>query len=179
MSNAVAPSRAFFRPTTPEDIQELSLTMREEDRLEVLYSTGDTPLHALLRGVEVSNETCTIEWNGKVVAIFGVGGILGQVGCPWMLGTPDIARLGKYILKLAIAVFDGYLKDYGYLTNVCWSQNVVHISWLKRLGFKFEGGTTLNGEMFLQFHKGTYVRPYDGNDGDINDIPSVTAAAAS
>jgi hypothetical protein len=152
MSSEAARSKPFIRLTVPSDIQELSLTMRQEDREEVFHSSGGTPLSALTRGLSASHTCHTIEWNNKVVAIFGVGGVLGSWGSPWMLGTDDLRRCWS-LLRECREILKGYLEDYKYLSNACWSKNDVHIKWIKWLGFTFEGSDIRNGETFLHFHK--------------------------
>ena len=156
MSNAVVRSRPFIRHTTIEDIRELSLSMREEDKLEIILSSGTPPYTVLLRGYTDSNSVATIEWDGRVMALFGVTGIKGEWGCPWMLGAGDLKRC-KSLLRECRKVLSGYLDDYTYLTNACWSGNLVHIKWIEWLGFTFSGSDTRNGELFLHFHKGSHV----------------------
>ena len=157
MSSAVALCKPFIRSLQKGDAEELAITMRQADRDEILHSNCGSPLSALLTGIHLSASTHTIEWNGKVVAIFGVCGTKGEVGVPWMLGTDDIKRCRKSLLRGCREVVDGYAKDFPYLTNACWSKNVVHIDWIKWLGFTFEGSDLRNGETFLHFHRRTYV----------------------
>lgn len=126
--------------------------MRQEDREEVFHASGGTPLSALTRGLSTSHTCHTIEWNNKVVAIFGVGGVLGSWGSPWMLGTEDLRRCWS-LLRECREILEGYLEDYKHLANACWSKNDVHIKWIKWLGFTFEGSDIRNGETFLHFHK--------------------------
>lgn len=156
MSNAAARSKPFIRPTALSDIQELAATMRKEDRDEIFLSSGATPLEALTRGFYYSNAISTIEWEGRVMAIFGIAGFKGVEGQPWMLGAPGIERC-RSLLRECRKVLQGYTEDYRYLSNACWSKNTVHIEWIKWLGFNFSGSDTRNGELFLHFHKGYHV----------------------
>lgn len=152
MSSVPLPSKPFIRPTTAMDIMGLSLTMREEDRMEVFHSSRGTPLDALVKGVGLSSEVFTIEKHGLPVAIFGVIGTPGAGGCPWMLGTDELPHC-KSLLRECREIVQRYTKEYRYLTNACWSKNDVHIEWIKWLGFTFEGSDIRNGETFLHFHK--------------------------
>ena len=156
MSNAAVRSKPFIRRTTLEDIQELAATMRKEDMDEIRLSSNATPLEALTNGHIYSNTTSTIVWEGRVMAVFGVVGVKGVGGCPWMLGAPGIERC-RSLLRECRKVLQGYTEDYGYLTNACWSKNTVHIKWIEWLGFNFSGSDTRNGELFLHFHKGSHV----------------------
>ena len=156
MSSAVALSKPFIRRVYQKDILELAQTMRQEDREEVFHASRKTPFAALATGMKISNTAHCIEWKGRVVAIFGVCGTKGVVGIPWMLGTDDLSRC-KSLLRECREILKGYALDYPYLTNACWSRNVVHINWIKWLGFTFEGSDIRNGETFLHFHRRTNV----------------------
>ena len=153
MSSEASRSKPFIRLTVDADVHELALTMRKEDADEVFHSSRSTPFAALDQGYFTSHTCHTIEWNNKVVAIFGIGGELGVVGVPWMLGTDDLRRCWS-LLRECREIIRGYLEDYRYLTNACWSKNIVHINWIKWLGFTFHGEDIRNGETFLHFHKG-------------------------
>ena len=158
MSSAAARSKPFIRETREGDTLELAATMRQADRDEIWHASRVAPLESLEAGLRLSSSTHTVEWDGKVIAIFGVCGTLGhEVGVPWMLGTDDIQRCRKSLLRGCRAVVDGYANAFPYLTNACWSKNVVHINWIKWLGFTFEGSDLRNGETFLHFHRRTYV----------------------
>jgi hypothetical protein len=153
MSNAAGRSKAFIRPTVEFDLHELALTMRQEDVEEVFHSSRGTPFAALHRGYADSNTCHTVEWDNKVVAIFGVTGEKGVWGSPWMLGTADIKECWG-VSRGCKRIISGYLADYKHLSNACWSKNEVHINWIKWLGFTFHGEDIRNGETFLHFHKG-------------------------
>lgn len=151
MSNVVKLSKPFIRETTTSDVLELSQTMRPEDVEELYHSSHNHPLHALSRGFDASSSIFTIEWQGEVVAIFGVVGTPGQGGSPWMLGSPKLNRCWS-LLRECRQVLSGYVKEYQYLTNAVWAKNATHIKWLQWLGFIFEGSDLRNGETFLHFH---------------------------
>ena len=152
MSSAAVRSKPFIRETTLRDIAELAVTMREEDRMEVSFSSGGSPLDALMDGYLLSDQVATIEANGRVVAIFGVCGTTGSIGCPWMLGADGLEKC-RSLLRECRTILQGYTEEYHYLTNACWSKNVAHVDWIKWLGFTFEGSSVRNGETFLHFHK--------------------------
>lgn len=157
MSNAASLSNAeakpFIRSLQKGDVAELARTMRWEDAEEIRLSSDGTTLSALVTGT-TGSPCSVIEWQGRVVAIFGISGLKGSYGIPWMLGTDDIKRIRKSLLRNCREVVQGYLKDYPYLTNACWSKNTVHIDWLKWLGFTFQGEDIRKGEVFLHFHQG-------------------------
>ncbi len=100
----------------------------------------------------MSRDCFAIERQGRVVALFGVVGIPGEIGCPWMLGTEDLRRCWS-LLRECRRRLDSYLQQYRHLTNAVWAQNEVHIQWIKWLGFTFEGSDVRNGQTFLHFHR--------------------------
>lgn len=156
MSNAAGLSKAFIRPATLKDIKELARTMRPEDRAEIRLSSGATPLVALTKGFVLSSSCSAVVRDGKVMAVFGVVGIAGVSGSPWMLGAPGIEQC-KSLLRECRKLLQGYLADYSYLSNACWAGNLVHIRWIKWLGFTFSGSDFRSGELFLHFHKDSHV----------------------
>jgi len=146
--------KPFIHPLQPGDVEELSQTMRPEDVEEVRLSCDETTLNTLLIATATTSSCSVIEWKGKVVAIFGISGVKGLYGVPWMLGTDDIKRVRKFLIRGCRDMASKYLEDYSYLTNACWSKNTVHIDWLKWLGFTFQGEDIRKGEVFLHFHQG-------------------------
>lgn len=156
MSSAAVLSKPYTRRTLIGDLDELALTMREEDKQEVRFSSGRDPLDALLFGYQLSNEASTVIRQGKVVAIFGVVGTKGVIGSPWMLASEDLVHC-KSLLRECRQILQRYTEEYQYLTNACWSKNEVHVNWIKWLGFKFEGEDIRNGETFLHFHRRLHV----------------------
>lgn len=148
--------KPFIRRCTEFDIEELSLTMRKEDVEEILHASGRTPREVLLSGFASSEVIRVIEWNGEVAAIFGVVGVLGRAGAPWMLGTDDLRRCWS-LLRECRAYVEQITQKYHYLTNAVWAKNEVHIKWIKWLGFTFHGSDIRNGETFLHFHRSTHV----------------------
>lgn len=156
MPNIVRPSKPYIRQSTPEDAYVLARTLREDDLLEIWHSSRGSPLDALRRGYMDSTAPFTIVWGDQVVAMFGVVGVKGEHGSPWMLGTEDLRRCWSLLRECRQRV-EGYLLDYPVLGNAVWSKNSVHINWIKWLGFQFEGSDIRNGETFLHFHRSKYV----------------------
>ena len=159
MSSALALCKAverpFIRDCTTHDIEELAVTMRPEDVAEIMHSSGRSPLKTLWLGFHASEVLHTIEWQGRVVAIFGVAAGT-NMGIPWMLGTDDLRRCWS-LLRECRKLLEGYTQKYHYLTNAVWSKNEVHIKWIKWIGFQFEGSDVRNGQTFLHFHRSINV----------------------
>lgn len=149
-------SKPFIRTATEADVHELGNTMRLEDVAEVWFSAHVSPLEALKRSRSASFETRAVEWQGRVVALFGVSPSMGG-GCPWMLASDDLTAIRKSFLRGCHQVVDGWLKKHGRLANSVWAENHTHIQWLKWLGFTFNGESVRNGQTFLHFHKEHHV----------------------
>lgn len=142
----------FIRKAGGLDVPRLASGMREEDRQEVWHSSRKSPLQALLQGCR-AGPCWAVERAGDVVAMFGVVGVAGQIGAPWMLASDDLKAIRKTFLRECRPVVDGWTAEYSYLTNAVWSKNTTHIEWLRWLGFQFEGSDIRNGETFLHFHR--------------------------
>lgn len=155
MSNAVSRSKHVVRDTTVKDCAELSVTMREEDKQEVWHASGSSASEALLKGFSISRLCWTLEWNGKVVAIFGVSGKKGETGIPWMLASNDLVRIRKTFLRECRSYLNKMQEHHPVLANLAWTKNTVHIQWLKWLGFEFQEPQPYgpNGELFTAFYK--------------------------
>jgi hypothetical protein len=134
----------------------LAANMREADRAELWHSSRADPEAALRKGLALGR-SWAVEWEGRVVALFGCAGTPGETGFPWMLASDDLTAIRKSFLRGCRPVVEGWLQEHPTLTNAVWSGNEVHIQWIKWLGFTFYGSTLRNGETFLHFHRSTHV----------------------
>lgn len=154
MSNEAKLSKPFVREAVLTDCEELAAAMRQEDVQELWYHSRTCPLDALVNGFEWGN--CkTVEWHGRVVAMFGVSGNLNGVGVCWMLASDDLVKIKKSFLKECRKYVRDMHKDYPVLGNMVWAGNAVHIQWLKWLGFQFQPAVACgaDGELFHEFFK--------------------------
>lgn len=154
MSNEVKQSKPFARASKLKDCAELAVTMREEDKQEIWHFARSSPLDALKNGYSLSRRCFTIEWNGKVVAMFGVVGEIGQIGVPWMLASDELPKIRKSFLKEAKKYLEIVFKDYPVLANYAWAKNTVHLNWLKWLGFTLCDPEPMgvDDELFISFY---------------------------
>lgn len=155
MSREVEASKPFVRSSKPTDCHELSLTMREEDKREIYHWDRLSPLTALFDGF-TAGKCWTVEWKGKVVAMFGVAKTKDpNVGQPWMLASDDLKRIRKSFLKECHAYVELMFDGYQVLSNHAWAKNDIHIQWLKWLGFKFFPAKHMgyDRELFYEFYK--------------------------
>ena len=158
MSHIQDTSKPHYRPAERDDIGHVARLMRPEDRDEIFHAAQVSPFVALYNGMAYSDEVYTIVGSeGQPVAMFGVGkGHFGG-GVPWLLGTPDLDGLAMPFLRQNKAVLKKWLDHYQYLENYVWEKNVVHIKWLKWLGFEFEAALPMgkSGERFHRFFMGS------------------------
>ncbi len=134
------PEVKFAKPTH-DLVRVLASNMRGCDRTEVWLSHGYTPLEAAQISVGKSKSECYAAVAGDVLlAIFGVGKAspLALTGCPWFLGTEELAAYHPEMAKLSQPVIEYFRGGYTRLENYVHDGNVVSIRWLKRCGFTIE-----------------------------------------
>ena len=133
-------SRKKIVPTTVPHIEELAETMRQCDVDEVWASSHTTPLEALQRGVQFSQEPFTGLMDGKVVCIFGVSQIspLSEEARPWLLASDLIDETAHTFLRVNRVYIREIKKKYPFLQNWVDCRNEKAIRWVKWLGFKFD-----------------------------------------
>jgi len=155
MSREVNRSKPFVRPTVAGDCTELAVTMRVEDREEIWHSSEVSPIVALNYCLSLSALCFTVEWEGKVVAMFGVSRKDELVGVPWMVASEDLKKIRKSFLKESKAYLEQMFQGYEILSNTAWSKNTIHIQWLRWLGFSFLPSKPVGkgGELFYEFYK--------------------------
>ena len=146
------------RPTRVSDIPYVAEFMREEDVAEVRAQSGQTPQLSLLHSFFKGDPCMTmIGRDGRPMGMWGVVPQRADVGCIWMLCTDDLAldRLNAMrFLREARVHLDAIQARYRVLCNLADARNVVHIKWLRWMGFTFikshpQYGT--EGRLFLEF----------------------------
>lgn len=144
------------RPTQPEDIPALAPHLRKEDRDELWAMNECTPLKGLQDGFRLSDECWSIEWNGKVIGMFGVAPLEPEVGAVWLLASDDLPKIRWEFLKKTRPWVAHFLTKYPLLTNMVDARNEVHLKWIKWAGFTIVGEATNIGPdklTFLHFSK--------------------------
>jgi hypothetical protein len=146
----------LIRPTTWQDVEDLSHNLRVED-IEEASAHGQEPFDALATGVENSTVCYTLfEPNGTPAAILGVApGVYPRFGAVWLLGSTAIERHGITFLRNSKAVLLQLYEETGCdaLYNYTYGKNTVHHRWLRWLGFKFIAKHRLGvrGDLFYEF----------------------------
>ena len=127
-------------PASEDHIDFFVKVCREEDRNEALAGTGVPLRYALMEGIRHSLPTCwTTLARGEPHVIAGVGphGDKPGVGLVWMVGSNVIESHPKLFHFHSLQLLKKMHNNYPTLSNVADTRNIVHIFWLRRLGFKF------------------------------------------
>lgn len=141
-----------IRESVPDDINSLSSSLREPDRLEVLAG-GLTPFEALTESYKASSIRLSLLFNDKVIGMFGIvpKSLLGQEATIWLLTAPEIEQMKLSFVKLSKMYVKLFLEQYPVLENWVDGRYIQAIKWLKLLGAEFDWAQTLNGVEFHHF----------------------------
>lgn len=152
-----------FKRITYKDIDILrGMTLRKADIDELKTATGfNNPFDSLKYSIAHSTEfteVCIEKETNEVITIFGLGKTLDHfdnpVGVPWMVASPSLIKYRKVLMRYSKKVVQEMLEQFPLLNNFVDSRNVVHINWLKHMGFKFAGkDLMIRGVPFKYFFK--------------------------
>lgn len=140
MSRPVLETRA----PTPEDLAQLALNLREQDRAELVAAGWDDFRTALEESVRFSKWTLVAVVDGEPACVFGCaeyGSLLAPDGVPWFLGTDAVTRHRRVLQRQAPRYIGAMLQDYPRLFNAVHADNTVAVRWLRRLGFTLHPAT--------------------------------------
>lgn len=144
------------RPATEEDVVYLSPRLRDVDRLEIKFISGNSAEKSILFGFQYSDKCLVGTANDEPICIFGVKNYssLSDRGIIWMLGTAEVSNHSIRFLRECKSQLNFMISDMRYLENWVYCENKVTIRWLKWLGFKVESPKPvgLNGELFCHFY---------------------------
>jgi hypothetical protein len=123
-----------------EDVEHIVARLRQADRNEVRAATG-LPAELVMNGcIDVSDRAWTLETGeGEPVALLGTQPIYDypQFGWVWMVATDELVNHSYEFLRRCRSGLSEVYGDYQALTNFVDARNVVHIKWLRFMGFKF------------------------------------------
>ena len=126
-----------LRKANLEDLRYVANNMREMDKLEAFYQSGQEPLQALQFTYICSKVNMAIaDDNDQPIGLCGVveGGVI------WMVATDKLFENTKYKIQLirkGRKWVESLLKKYKVLYNFVYAENDSAIKWLKSLGFTF------------------------------------------
>tara|TARA_R100000700_G_scaffold627_3_gene1677 strand:- start:512 stop:964 length:453 start_codon:yes stop_codon:yes gene_type:complete len=127
----------YLRKANLKDLNYVCEHIREIDRLEAYYQTGQKPQDALrLTYLHGKTNMAIADDDDKPIGLCGVV----SDGCIWMVATDDLFTNKKYKIQLirkGREWVDSLLKSYKVLYNFVYAENTSAIKWLKSLGFKF------------------------------------------
>ena len=127
----------YLRKSNLQDLNYVCKNMREMDRLEALYQTGEDAEDALRLSYLWASEILTIA--GDKDQPMGMCGVIAD-GCIWMIATDELFSNKKYKIQLireGRKWVNNLLKSYDLLYNMVYAENHSAIKWLKSLGFTF------------------------------------------
>ena len=147
-----------LRAVHPRDAYILAPLLREADKREIIARQHLDIENALWHSITESDEAFVASRpDGSPLAVFGVGSSeeLPRLGIPWMVGTDEMIRYKKALIRDAHKWVEKKLDTYTILSNYVDSRNTVHINWLKHLGFVvFEGHPTSFSDIpFYPFYR--------------------------
>lgn len=142
-------------PSTPEDVEELSRTMREDDRKEIMASGGLRPHASLRLATSLSEVALTIKVDGEVLAIFGVQrlSLTPDVVLPWALTSGLADRYKKIVFSMSKLVLAGLMKQYPIMFNYVDARYGKALRWAKRIGFTVASSPEKYGLEGRDFYK--------------------------
>ena len=145
------------RISTMDDVYHIAANMRKDDRNEVFASGGMSPLKAMKKSFEYTEDCATFLVNGKPAAMFGLKhtGLITRTGIPWLLGTDDIQKDVYGFLKLSKVLYNYGISRCDYMYNFVDVRNTESQKWLKWMGFDVEEAQPygLFGMPFKKFYK--------------------------
>jgi ribosomal protein S18 acetylase RimI-like enzyme len=127
----------YLRKANLKDLNHVCENMREMDRLEAVYQTGEEPADALRLTYLAGEQVLTIA--GDNDQPMGLCGVISD-GCIWMICTDELFTNKKYKIQLirkGRKWVESLLKKYKILYNFVYAENDSAIKWLKSLGFTF------------------------------------------
>ena len=148
---------AYFRNFEPYDLEAvLSMELREIDKKEGWAALGLDPQAARLASLNATTDGLwVIVERDEIVGVFGIAPLGNRQGCPWLVGTDQLTKLGTRFLRGCKMWMSMVTPYYDLLTNYVAAENTDTIRWLRWLGFTIipERVTLHDPEVeFVQFY---------------------------
>lgn len=141
------------RKARPDDAVILAQNLRKDDRDEI-FATGSLDVEKTIReGIEDSLECyVAVDGNDNPEIVFGVVETTDPIfGSVWMLGTPAIEQNWIQVLRETREWLTKLFGKFKIVGNAVWTQNEVHIRWLRWAGFTFLREVEFNNNTFYEF----------------------------
>jgi len=144
----------YLRKANLQDLRYVAANLREIDKIEAFYQTGQEPLQALQFTYICSQVNMAIaDDNDQPIGLCGVV----SDGIIWMVATDKLFANKKYRIQLirkGRKWVESLLKKYKVLYNFVYAENDSAIKWLKSLGFTFinyHAEYGIQGKPFYEF----------------------------
>ena len=118
-----------------EDASTIAPHLRDADKNEIIASHGPDIEQAVLHSIMGSEASTVCLPDGTPICIFGIGDDMQGNGIPWMIGTDEMIKHRKALIRDARKWINDQLEVYPLLYNYADSRNTVHINWLRHIGF--------------------------------------------
>ena len=135
-------SSLIVRDSIRLDCAHLSLHIREVDRVEARDTAGLLPLPAFVQGYEDSLAPITVcnPTTKKPVFMCGVCPVVEghlKEGCVWMMATDELIDVKYEFLRRSTEILERISEPFDVVYNCVDKRNILHLRWLKWLGFIF------------------------------------------
>jgi len=127
----------YLRKSNNKDLDHVIKNMREMDKIEAYYQSGQTPEDAVAYSYLCSKITMTVA--GDQDQPMGLCGV-AQDKCIWFVATEELYATKKYRIQLirkGREWVNSLLKDHDYLYNYVYKENKSAIKWLRSMNFNF------------------------------------------
>lgn len=137
------------------DAEYLAEHLRPGDLREIA-ALGVSPRTAVMESVRASDYVYTAVSEGKILMIFGVSDPLFSMApaSVWALGTPEVSKFKKDMLRVGRSFVQGMLRIYPELENRCDARYSESVRFVRHLGFTVDDLREwgVHGEPFCRLH---------------------------
>lgn len=142
------------RPSIPEDIGTIAVSMRPADRKEVKLLSGQEPLDALTQSYVHSKVTRTLSHKDTPLIMYGTAEFQPGVGIVWGLGSDALDDHVLGFLRMSRPEVEILQEGYRTLFNYVHATNELHLKWVKFVGFTlFDPQTHESGETVIPIQR--------------------------
>lgn len=142
-----------IRNANENDLRTLSSSLRVADLKEIQAFSGEDPENALIQSLRASTLCKVVEDSAGIVGVFGIGphNESPYVGVPWCMGSEALTKHPLWFIRTSQEWKKKFHEMFPILWNLVDGRNVVHVNWLRRMGFKFIGERPIRNVTFLEF----------------------------
>lgn len=134
------------------DVDYMAPRLRLADADEI-RAWGGHPKEELEASFRQSEQPMTVELEGRPVLMFGCNKSRPDKGIVWMLATDRLRDIKWWLLRNSRRWLDRITVGCICSGNVVDRRNVVHIRWLKWLGYKMQSTLSVGEHQFLKFEQ--------------------------